>query len=200
MPTRRVTAIEDDGGLQMAWFFEGTGTQLGFSISETGNLSAYGRCSQFCRPETGSADIFPYVSRIEGGWSLHSSDAPEYEYDGAGRGLKAFFAQNEGRAAALIEYSPRDKEQAAIVGASILVPRSAMQDALSLLTLAFGNPSIKYVITLSFMGLRDMEGPPSTIPNVAEFVDPDVLRRRAYLSGEVDVSVLAAKTPQETLD
>jgi hypothetical protein len=179
----------------MAWVFEGTGTQLGFSISKTGNLSAHGTCSQFCRPHGGSADIFPYVSGIEGGWSLHSSDAPEHEYDGAGRGLKAFFAQNEGRAAALIDYFPRYEQEAPLVGASILMPRSAMQDALSLLKLALGNPSIKYVITLSFIGLSVMEGP-QIIPNLAEFVDPDVLRRRAYLSNEVSVSVRAFKMPQ----
>jgi hypothetical protein len=179
------------------WFFEGTGIQLGFSISETGDLSAYGTCSQSCRPDTGSADIFRYVSGIEGSWSLHSSDAPEHEYDGVGRGLKAFFAQNEGRAAALIEYFPRDKQGAASVDASILMPRSAIQDALSLLKLAFGNPSIKYVITLSFIGFSVMEGP-QHIPNVAEFVDPDVWRRRAYLSDEVSVSVRAFKTRQET--
>jgi hypothetical protein len=68
------------------WFFEGTGTQLGFSISDSGKLSAYGTCSQSCRPSSGDHRIFQYVRGIPGGWSLHSSDAAEHEYDAVGRG------------------------------------------------------------------------------------------------------------------
>ena len=176
----------------MAWFFEGTGTQLSFSISHSGKLKAYGTCSQSCSPTGGDFGIFQYVRGIQGLWSLHSSDAAEHEYDGAGRGLKAFFARNEGRAAALIHYYERDKQEPAAVGASIVMPPSVVQETLSLLKAAFGNPQIRYVIALSFIGLRTSDAAQSDMPSVAEFVEPDFLKRRAYLSDEVTVSVLAS--------
>ena len=132
----------------MAWFLEGTGTQLGFSVSDSGKLNAYGTCSQRCRPQGGDVDIFRYVGGIQGLWSLHSSDAAEHEYDGIGRGLKAFFVRNEWRAAALIHYYEQDKQQPAAVGAFIVMPPSVAQETLSLLKTAFGNAQIRYVITL----------------------------------------------------
>src|SRR4029453_14228935 len=105
----------------MACFFEGTGTQLGFSVPDSGKLNAYGTCSQSCRPQGGAVGIFRYVGGIKGLWSLISSDAAEHEYDGAGRGLKAFFVRNEGHAAALIHYYEQDRQQPAAVGASIVM-------------------------------------------------------------------------------
>jgi hypothetical protein len=177
----------------MAWFFEGTGTQLGFSVSDSGKLNAYGTCSQRCRPQGGDVDIFRYVEGIQGLWSLHSSDAAEHEYDGVGRGLKAFFVRNEWRAAALIHYYEQDKQQPAAVGAFIVMPPSVAQETLSLFKTAFGNAQIRYVITLGFLGLRPSDAAPSDIiPSVAEFVEPDFHKRRAYFSDEVTVSVLAS--------
>src|SRR5262245_12198028 len=159
----------------MSWFFEGTGTQLGFSVSAEGHLSAHGWCSQHCRPQSGP-NIDRYVNGIQSSWSLHSSDAAEHEYDGAGRGLKDFFAQNDGRAAGLITYYDRDKQSPAMVGASILMPRPVFQDAISLLKLAIGNPKIKYLIVLDFIGLS-AGAPHPHIPTLEEFVNPDILQK-----------------------
>jgi hypothetical protein len=174
----------------MAWFFEGTGTQLGLSISATGNLNVYGTCSQGCQPVGGDLDIFHYVDGIEGSWSLHSSHAAEREYDGAGSGLKDFFEQNQGRAAGLISYYGQDKQDPATVGASILMSRPMFEDTVSLFKLAMGNPKIKYVITLDFYGMSAAAST-SEIPSLAEFVNPDLKLRRADISNEVTVSVLA---------
>jgi hypothetical protein len=174
----------------MAWFFEGTGTQLSFSVSAEGNLSAHGWCSQLCWPQ-GGPSIDHYVNGIQGNWSLHSPDAAEHEYDGAGRGLKDFFAQNEGRAAGLITFHDRDEQHPALVGASILMPRPMFQDAISLLKLAMGNPKIKYVIMLDFLGLS-AGAPHPTMPTLEEFVNPDILQKRGYLSHEVSMTLRAA--------
>jgi hypothetical protein len=175
-----------DGAVRMAWFFEGTGAQLNLRVSEEGNLSAYGTCSQSCQPTGGPTGIYRYVNGIEGSWSLHSPDAAEREYDGVGRGLKDFFAQNNGRAAGLITYYDRDEQHSALVAASILMPRSAFQDTIALLKLAMGNPKIKYVVTLDFLGLSS--GAPG-IPTLAEFVNPDIMRKQGYLSQEVSVTI-----------
>jgi hypothetical protein len=129
-------------------------------------------------------------------WDLHSSDAAEHEYDEVGHGLKSFFTQNDGRAAALITYFEPQRQRPAIVGASILMPRSVFQDTISLLKLAIGNPKIKYVIALEFYGLSDLGAPTtSTLPNIAEFVNSDFLHRRAYFSSEVSVSVSHVPDP-----
>ena len=142
----------------MTWFFEGTGTQLSFSLSATGNLSAHGTCQQSCSFQGGDPDIFRYVCGAEGAWSLHSPDAQEHEYDGVGRGLKTFFGQNGGRAAALINYHPQSEHGQALVGASILMPPPAFNEALSLLRAVMGNPQMTYIITLEFSGLSVPEG------------------------------------------
>ena len=176
----------------MTWFFEGTGTQLSFSLSATGNLSAHGTCQQSCSFQGGDPDIFRYVCGAEGAWSLHSPDAQEHEYDGVGRGLKTFFGQNGGRAAALINYHPQSEHGQALVGASILMPPPAFNEALSLLRAVMGNPQMTYIITLEFSGLSVPEAVPNPIPKVSEFVEPDILSRRAYMSNEVSVTVLTA--------
>jgi hypothetical protein len=72
------------------------------------------------------------------------------------------------------------------------MPPSITQETLSLLKAAFGNPQIRYVIAMRFLGLRPSDAAPSDIiPSIAEFVEPDLLKRRAYLSDNVTVSVLA---------
>ena len=120
---------------------------------------------------------------------MHSHGAQEYEYDGAGRGLRAFFTKNGGHAAALIQYYERDREQAAAVGASILMAEPYFDRAISLFQPILGNPEIKYIITLEFIGLRRAEARPDAIPNTAEFIHPEFMKRRAYMSHEVSISL-----------
>jgi hypothetical protein len=64
------------------------------------------------------------------------------------------------------------------------------EDTVSLFKLAMGNPKIKYVITLDFYGMSAAAST-SEIPSLAEFVNPDLKLRRADISNEVTVSVLA---------
>jgi hypothetical protein len=177
----------------MTWFFEGTGKQLGLSLSPKGCWSANGTCSQSCRPQSGDPGIFKYVEGVQGSWDIHSPDAEEHEYDGLGHGLKAFFDKNEGKAAATIRYYNKyDAKNPALVGASILMPQPAFNDLLALFRTFIGNATLTYVITLEFIGFRPADAETSDVlPSISEFVNPDLLDARPYFSDKVTVNVRA---------
>jgi hypothetical protein len=175
----------------MAWFFEGTGQQLGLSLSRNGSWSAYGTCSQSCHPSAGDLNILGYLKGgVQGSWSIHSPDAEEHEYDGVGRGLKGFFHNNEGKAAAIIHYHNSDAQNPALVGASILMPQPAFNETIALFKTVIGNSKITYGIALEFLGFRNPEVEPSDLlPSVREFVDPNLFDARPYFSREVTIYV-----------
>lgn len=179
----------------MSWFFEGTGAQLGFSISPTGKLHASGSGTQHCRPQGGDPEIFQFVSRTGGHWSLHTTENDEADYDGAGRGLKTFFAANDGRAAGMIQYFDPYEKEAASIGASILMPVDPAARVFSLFKAILGKPNCRYVISLNFFGLSMEDVPTNDIPKVAEFTHIDFLKRRAYFSDTVTVSVTGLVKP-----
>jgi hypothetical protein len=107
----------------MAWFFEGSGQQLGLSCSPKGFWRAYGTCSQRCLPKAGDAEIFKYVKGIQGAWSINSPASGWYD-----KYLKDFFDNNKGNAAARIAYyNGKQPQYPAFVEASILMPQPAFR-------------------------------------------------------------------------
>jgi hypothetical protein len=176
----------------MSWFFEGNGQQIGFSVSENGVLSAYGRCSQSCQPGEDWVGIGSRMNSIAAEWRISTPASEEHEYDGIGpigRGLKNFFAENGEKAAGRINFHPATSEQAALVHLSILAPNDFAVSAFTLLKAAMGNPSFRFVITAYFMGLSLEDAPPNPIPKLSEFTHPDLLKRRAYFSRYISLGV-----------
>ena len=113
----------------------------------------------------------------------------EHEYDGAGRGLKAAFLKNGGKACAIIQYFDKDAQNAPAVGLDVLMNPQTAAEVINLFRSIMGRPDVRYVISVGFLGLRGKESPGNAIPSVAEFIDTDFLRRRAYISDEVSISV-----------
>ena len=54
----------------MSWFFEGNGQQIGFSVSENGVLSAYGRCFKKCHPDPDWIGIRSRMNGVAAGWNI----------------------------------------------------------------------------------------------------------------------------------
>jgi hypothetical protein len=185
----------------MSWFFEGNGKQIGFKVSENGVLSAYGVCSQDCRPVSWMAP--PDIRNVAASWSICTPANEEHEYDGlggiggiGGRGLKNFFAENGQKAVGRINFHPAEKRQEPLVGLSVLAPNDFAASAFTLLKAAMGNPSFRFLICAEFSGL--LENVPKNVaptdlttlpPTVSEFTKPDLLKRRAYFSREISLSV-----------
>ncbi|MCS3496190.1 hypothetical protein M2189_004850 [Bradyrhizobium japonicum] len=176
----------------MPWFFEGNGQQIGFSVSENGVLSAYGRCSQSCEPGEDPTGVRWRMNNVSASWRICTPANAEHEYDGIGpigRGLKAFFAENGEKAAGRINFYPAAGKQAAMVNLSVLAPNDFAASAFTLLKAAMGNPSFRFVITAEFIGLSLEEVPTNRIPKVSEFTHPELLERRAYFSRDISLSV-----------
>jgi hypothetical protein len=176
----------------MSWFFEGNGQQIGFSVSENGVLSAYGKCSQHCDPGEDWIGIRSRTNGVAAEWKICTSANEEHEYDPIGpigRGLKNFFAENGEKAAGKINFNPAAGEQAAVVSFSVLAPNDFAASAFTLLKAAMGNPSFRFVIAAEFMGLSLEDVPTNPIPKLSEFTDPDLLKRRAYFSRDISLSV-----------
>jgi hypothetical protein len=158
----------------MTWFFEGTGRHLGLGLGGHGSWSAYGTCSQSCRPQAGDSDIHRYVRSIEGSWSL---DALETNVPCSSGGHSAI---------AKIQYFNADNDfKTAAVTSSIRMTRPAFDEVISLFKTIIGNASVTYVIALGFLGLVHPGVQDEKIPNVDEFVNAG----RPYLSSEVSISV-----------
>ena len=185
----------------MSWFFEGNGQQIAFQVSENGVLSAYGACSQICRPvDPLMATHLPHTRNAEGSWCICTPANEEHQYDGGlpdpirGR-LKNFFAENGEKAVGRIGFLPAKEGQQPLVGLSILAPNDFAASAFTLLKAAMGNPSFRFLICAEFSGL--LENVPEKVaptdlllpPTVSEFTNPDMLKRRAYFSREISLSV-----------
>jgi hypothetical protein len=108
---------------------------------------------------------------------------------GTGRGLKDFFAENGKKAAGRINFYPAASKQAALVDLSVLAPNDFAASAFTLLKAAMGNPSFRFVITAEFMGLSLEDVPTNPTPKISEFTHPDLLKRRAYFSRDISLSV-----------
>jgi hypothetical protein len=176
----------------MSWFFEGNGQQIGFSVSENGVLSAYGRSKQTCHPDPDWAGIRSRTNGVAAEWSICTPANEEHEYDPIGpigRGLKNFFAENGKKAAGRINFHPAAGKGDALVGLSVLAPNDFAVSAFTLLKAAMGNPSFRFVIAAEFMGLSLEDVPTNPIPKLSEFTDPDLLKRRAYFSRDISLSV-----------
>ena len=168
------------------WYFEGTGQQLCLGLSEYGTRSARGICRQ-ARDGRFSNGVAEKL--IDGDWSLHSPEAEEHEYDGGGLGLKAFFAQNEGRAAGIIQCWEKNQQFEGLVGANILMARPAFDEIISLFKAIIGNPSITYEIRLDFDRFRANEDQFTRIPRVGGFLNED----SPYLCHGVSINVSASR-------
>lgn len=176
----------------MSWFFEGNGQQIGFSVSENGVLSAYGTCSQSCEPRDDGIGIRSRMNSVAASWKICTPASEEHEYDGigpVGRGLKVFFSENGKKAAGRINFYPAAGKQAALVDLSVLAPNDFAASAFTLLKAAMGNPSFRFVIAAEFMGLSLEDVPINPIPKLSEFTDSDLLKRRAYFSRDIKLSV-----------
>jgi hypothetical protein len=196
----------------MSWFFEGNGEQIGFSVSQNGVLSAYGVCSQECRPvDPLMAAHLPHTRNAEGSWSICTPANEERKYDGGLpdpiRGcLKNFFAENGEKAVGRIGFFPAKEGQQPLVGLSILAPNDFAASAFTLLKAAMGNPSFRFLIVAEFRGLYQQEEIDRAAetaaergvdvaqlaqlgPTVSEFTNPDMFKRRAYFSKEISLSV-----------
>jgi hypothetical protein len=168
------------------WYFEGTGQQLYLGLSEYGTSSAWGTCRQ---ARDGSFPSGVAKKEKEGNWSLTSPEAEEHEYDGGGLGLKALFAQNQGRAAGIIQYWEKSEQFEALVGASILMAPPAFDQIISLFKAIIGNPSITYQIRLDFDLFRAADGQFARIPRVDGFLNADF----PYLCHGVSINVSASR-------
>jgi hypothetical protein len=185
----------------MAWFFEGNGQQIGFKVSRYGVLSAYGNCSQLCRPSTVTG-LMPRMEDAAASWTICTPASEEHEYDGLGpigRSLKNFFAENGEKAAGRINFYPAEGKEAALVSLSVLAPTDFAASTFTLLKAAMGSPSFRFVITADFIGfmpenakmpdLPASEWALSWLPKISEFTHPDLLTRRAYFSRGISLSV-----------
>ncbi len=175
------------------WFFLGNGQQIGFSVSENGILSAYGRCSQDCSPGEDPSGVVGRVRNVAGSWSICTPASEEHEYDEVGWGLKQFFLANGDKAAGMISYHPASNGGADLVSLSVLAPKDFAASAFTLLKAAMGNLSFQFVVAAHFIGLS-LEGvQPNRIPKLAEIVHPDLMKRRAYLSDRISISIRTFK-------
>lgn len=189
---KAIIDIKHTTGTAMSWFFEGNGQQIGFSVSENGVLSAYGRCSQSCEPGEDPTGIRGHMISVSASWRICTPANEEHEYDGIGpigRGLKVFFEENGNKAAGRINFHPAASKQAALVNLSVLAPNEFAASAFTLLKAAMGNPSFRFIIVADFIGLSLEDVPINRIPKLSEFTDPDLLKRRAYFSRDISISV-----------
>jgi hypothetical protein len=177
----------------MAWFFEGNGQQVGFSVSANGVLSAYGLANQDCQPDSENTSIVSHVKNALGSWKLCTPANEAHEYDNGGPiggSLKHCFQENESKATGRISFLPSEGMiRTPTVSLSILAPNDFAASAFTLLRATMGNPAFRFVIIADFHGLSMDHVPTNRIPKVSEFTNPNLLQRRAYFSNRISLTV-----------
>jgi hypothetical protein len=116
----------------MSWFFEGNGQQIGFSVSESGVLSAYGRCSQNCDTDCVLMAVVPRMNDVAADWRIYTPASENDEYELFDGGLKNFFAENGEKEVGRIYFFPasEDKDEQASILLSVLAPTTSQHQLL----------------------------------------------------------------------
>jgi hypothetical protein len=172
----------------MVWFFEGRADKISLKLSETGQWSVHGTATQDCRPGSGTFEILQHVRGLPAEWTIHSIEDAEHHYDGVGKGLKTFFEGNGGKSAALIDFFPATKDHKAIIGLNIVMPPELAAQVVVTFRTVMSNPAVRYVICAEFFGVHKEGVTGESIPSIDQFLHPDILRSRGYLSDEITIS------------
>jgi hypothetical protein len=173
----------------MSWIFEGAAADISLRLSENGHWSVHGTASQDCHPVSHNFEIIRHVRGLPALWSIYSIEDAEHHYDGVGRGLKKFFEINEGRSAALIHYFHATKTDEPAIGLNVVMPPELAAQVIVTFRTIIANPSVRYIICAEFYGIT--ENRTETGPSLGDFLHPDIIQSRGYLSSEVTIAFRA---------
>jgi hypothetical protein len=87
----------------------------------------------------------------------------------------------------MIEYLPKDQSPSMIAVTVILCERS-IEHVFDMYKRLFGRADCHHLIILDFRGFLPKPHPESNLLSIAEFTDPDLLSRKAYLTDSVHFS------------
>jgi hypothetical protein len=157
------------------------------SADGTGSWKLYGACSHhWCRPGAGDFSFLHALETVKDiYWNVYPPTVPEHEADGLGRGLYKRFKTNSNRTTAMINFSPPDKGETSFLSVSILLQADIAERIYGLYSSIFGRADFIHRVVVDFIGLRMPEAE-IDIPSVAEFMNPDLLSRKAYFSDKVN--------------
>jgi hypothetical protein len=165
-------------GAMMAWFFESTGADVDFCISEHGTFYARGASRQWFTAMTGNAPDLERLHAIETGyWSIHPPIKDELAFDGSGRGLWGHFENAQGKPAGMIKFSGRTQDMDPAVFGVTIFPEPAARQALDLLKMIHGRADWRILLILNFSGFRET-GADSPTPTAEEFMREGLFENR----------------------
>jgi hypothetical protein len=182
---------------QRVWSFEGSGNSIVFSEQSRGHFLIYGDLlSQDCRIAVGPLHWLDDVSKAQLDFRLIPPDADETDSDVVGfdkPGLFERFRADPKRSHGMISYLPEEgRPEQAWLTVNVILSDKSVQRVFEMYKKLFGRSDLFHRISIDFNGLLETSHTDLDKPSVAEFMNPDLLNRKAYFNKSVRFSFRSA--------
>ena len=172
----------------MSWTFAGYGKDVILGITGSGRWIARGAGMHECHPSGGDMGLLGHVEGALCFWSAHPQEESDLYSDPDGKGFKKFHATRTNSVTGMITFVPPQKENRAVVKASLLVPEVASNDFFELCRTLVAHPDLSYLLDFEFHGLSIVEVN-NQVATVAEFTHVESSKRRPIFSPRVEFQI-----------
>jgi hypothetical protein len=175
------------------WAFEGTGNAIRFKEHKNGSFSIHGKLAkQDYYPTSGANRGERELIKVDYlDFSIYTPESEEQHIDGAGWGLLKAFRAKPMQSHGMISYYPKDKDQSdsySMIGVTVLLCERSIERLFDMYKRLFGRADLHHRIVLDFFGFLPEPHPESELLTVAQFTEPNIMRRKPHLTDSVDFS------------
>jgi len=73
-----------------------------------------------------------------------------------------------------------------MIAVTVILSERSIEHVFDMYKRLFGRTGLRHRMILDFVGFLPKPHPESDLPSIGEFIDPDILKQKAYLSDSVD--------------